>query len=135
MAVRREAFDRWGVFDTSLGRTGDALTGGEEKELFYRIAAGGGQVWWVPQAVIYHIIPPSKLTPDYFHRLSRGVGVSERVRTLGISKAAYIAALVKEGCKWTASLVIAFGMTLSGRPSKARYLLMMRLGITGGLLM
>ncbi len=83
MAVRREAIERYGAFDTSLGRTGGRLIGGEEKELFFRLTAAGEGVWYVPGAVIYHLIGPEKLTPDYFRRLARGVGASERVRVRG----------------------------------------------------
>ncbi|MDR2890277.1 MAG: glycosyltransferase [Alistipes sp.] len=134
MAVRRAAFERLGVFDTSLGRTGAALIGGEEKELFMRVVADGGSAWWVPGAVINHIIPPSKLTSDYFRRLSRGVGASERVRTRAISRAAYVGAVVKEVAKWGATIAIALWFALSLCPSKALYLIIMRVGITAGLL-
>ena len=134
MAVRREAFDRYGVFDTSLGRTGAALTGGEEKELFHRISAEGNEVWWVPGAVIYHLIPPEKLTTDYFRRLSRGVGASERVRTRAISKGAYRLAVIKEMFKWAATLALALFYTLSCRPSEACCLIIMRHNISKGLI-
>lgn len=134
MAVRRTAFTEYGVYDTSLGRTGGNLVGGEEKELFYRITAGGAPVWWVPGAIIYHIIPPAKLTLEYFRRLSRGVGTSERQRTRAISRAAYTVAIVKEICKWGATLAIAGWFVLAGRPSKARYLIIMRRNISAGLL-
>lgn len=155
MAVRREAFEKHGLFDTSLGRTGDSFTGGEEKELFHRITGSaerlpgvssgvssdispgvspGERVWWVPGAVIYHIIPPSKLTDYYFCRLSRGVGASERVRTLGISKRAYAAAIAREVLKWGVSVAIALFWGLTLRPRKAHRLLAMRMGITKGLI-
>ncbi len=135
MAIRRSAFENYGMFNTSLGRTGNgaqALLGGEEKELFGRIAAGSNEptVWWVPGAVIYHIIPPSKLTLDYFKRLSHGVGES----TKAMSRENYLSALIKEGGKWIATLGIALFWILTLRPAKARYLIIMRTGITRGLL-
>jgi glycosyltransferase involved in cell wall biosynthesis len=151
MAVRREVFERYGLFDTSLGRTGGRLIGGEEKELFARVTAAGEAVWWMPGAVIYHIIPPSKLTPDYFRRLSRGVGASERVRSAGRtgtydfasaesasrtpahSRGTFALALVKEAFKWVATLALALAWVLTFRPSKAWWLLKMRAGITAGL--
>ncbi len=134
MAVRRMAFERYGVYDTSLGRTGNALTGGEEKELFYRITSDGTPAWWVPGAVIHHIIPPAKLTLEYFRRLSRGVGASERLRTRALSRAAYIVAIIKEICKWGATLALAVWFLITCHPSKARYLLIMRYNISKGLL-
>lgn len=134
MAVRRSILDKYGMFDPNLGRTGDNPMGGEEKELFSRITAGGESVWYVPGAVIHHIIPAGKLTMKYFRRLSRGCGASERVRTRSISKAAYAMAVVKEMFKWGGSFVIAFWYTLCQKPLKAHYLIEMRRCITAGLL-
>ncbi len=135
MAVRRLAFERWGLFDTSLGRVGAALVGGEEKELCHRIVSGSGvDAWYVPGAVIHHIISPDKLTSEYLRRLSRGVGASERIRTRALGRGRYAVAIIKEGGKWIATLLIAFFFTLTARPSKARRLVAMRTGITRGLL-
>ena len=132
MAFRREVFDRIGVFDTALGRTGQALLGGEEKELFGRIAAAGGDIWWVPGATVDHLIPPSRLTDSHFRKLSRMVGVT--ARTLSPGRGAYSRAIVAEAVKWGATLVLAAWFTLTFRPLKAWYLIIMRRGITAGLL-
>ena len=55
--------------------------GGEEKDFFMRVRAQGIRYYYVPGAEIYHITPASKLTRAYFERLTRMIGVSERVRT------------------------------------------------------
>lgn len=60
MALRRTALGRYGAFDPQLGRRGARLLGGEESDLFARLRRGGEQCWYVPGAVMYHIIPPSK---------------------------------------------------------------------------
>ncbi|MDR1671310.1 MAG: glycosyltransferase [Alistipes sp.] len=140
MAFRREVFSRFGTFDPALGRTGGVLLGGEEKELFARIAAGsgsgfddsGGGIWWVPGAVVNHLIPASRVTDAHFRRLSRMVGVTARI--LSRSRGGYLGALMGEAIKWCATLVIALWFTLTLRPSKSRYLLIMRRQITSGLL-
>ena len=62
MALRRTALGRYGAFDPQLGRRGARLLGGEESDLFARLRRGGEQCWYVPGAVMYHILPPSKLT-------------------------------------------------------------------------
>lgn len=134
MALRREMFAKYGLFATRLGRTGENPIGGEEKELFSRIVSGGEQVWWVPEAVIFHIIAPEKLTLKYFRRLSRGCGASERIRTRAVSKSAYLRAVAREIFKWAATLLIAFWFMLCQQPLKAHYLLVMRRCITAGLL-
>jgi glycosyltransferase involved in cell wall biosynthesis len=132
MAFRREVFDRVGMFDTSLGRAGAALLGGEEKELFGRVAAAGGEIWWVPGAAVDHLIPPSRLTGDHFRKLSRMVGRTARL--LAPVPALYARALVAEAFKWAATLVLAAWFTLTLRPAKARYLIIMRREITRGLI-
>jgi glycosyltransferase involved in cell wall biosynthesis len=129
MAFRREVFEIHGSFDTTLGRTGGSLIGGEEKDMFSRIA---GEIWWVPGAVVNHLIPPARLTDPHFKKLSRSVGVT--ARKLAESRGSYPRALVSEAVKWCATLVLAAWFTLTLRPAKARYLIIMRRGITRGLL-
>lgn len=75
-AVRRSCFERVGTFDTSLGRRGDKLLGGEEVELFGRIARGGWRIRYTPSAVVYHKIE-SKLRREYIDDYAFWLGVSE----------------------------------------------------------
>lgn len=128
MALRRTAIERCGVFDPALGRVGGRLIGGEESDLFERLARGGASCWYVPDAVMWHIIPPEKLTEDYFRRLSYNIGVSQRVRAKLHGR--YVRALWGESVKWAATFLLAFTM----RPCRSRRLLLMRAEITKGLL-
>jgi hypothetical protein len=137
MAFRREVFDRVGMFDAALGRTGQALLGGEEKDIFGRIAAcggsgRGGEIWWVPGAVVDHLIPASRVTDAHFRRLSRMVGVTARLLARG--RAGMVRAFVAEAVKWGATMVLAVWFVATLRAAKARYLVIMRAGITSGLL-
>lgn len=134
MAFRREVFDKYGLFDPNLGRKGDKLFGGEEKDLFDRIGSAGGKIYWVPGPTVLHIIPRSRLTRSYLSRLSRMIGVSERVRTRNISRGAYAKRIVKEALKWIATAILAAGYLLKLQPSKGGYLFIMRANITRGLL-
>ena len=110
----------------------ERLLGGEESDLFARLRRGGEQCWYVPGAVMYHIIPPSKLTRGYFDRLCRNIGVSQRTR------AAIDGGLLRlwtgEAAKWCATLGIALGYCLTGRVRRAAWLVRMRRQITAGLL-
>lgn len=133
MAFRREVFDKYGVFNTELGRKGDILIGGEEKDIFDRVAKGGGRIYFVPGAVADHIIPPSRVAAPHFRKMARMAGVSERIRTKSISGGAYFGALVKEGAKWIATWCIALWFLLCQQPLKAHYLVMMRHCISRGL--
>ena len=134
MAFRRQVFDWYGTFNTELGRKGDVLIGGEEKDMFGRIASGGRETWYVPGAVADHIIPPSRVTKARFCKQARMAGVSERIRTRSISGWAYFKALAAEGAKWVATLCIYLWFLLCQKPLKAHYLVMMRRSISAGLL-
>lgn len=58
MAFRRAGLAGYGGFDPSLGRVNGELIGGEENDFFERLLAGGETIWYVPDAVMWHIIPP-----------------------------------------------------------------------------
>ena len=127
MAFRRSATVRYGGFDPSLGRVGGMLIGGEENDFFERMMRGGETCWYVPDAVMWHIIPPGKLTEDYFRRLCYNVGVSQRLRA-GIYRR-YPKAVVLECMKWAATLLLSLTMS----PRKSLWLIRMRYEISRGL--
>lgn len=127
MAMRRSVFDKIGRFDTSLGRTGKQLIGGEESDLFERIEAAGMACYYVPRAVMYHIIPESKLTIDYFRRLAFNTGLSQRRRAELHNRTTSL--YVREIMKWCATLLLC----LVHRPAQSRYLILMRWQISKGL--
>lgn len=128
MALRREVFDIVGVFDTSLGRTGKRLIGGEESDLFERIAQQDMRVYYSPDAVMYHIIPDEKLSNDYFERLCFNTGISQHTRAQLHRRVAGL--YIGEAAKWVATLLLC----LVHRPAQARYLLKMRYNISRGIL-
>lgn len=132
MGIRRSAVERYGAFNPALGRTGTNPMGGEEKDLFSRLRAGGEKIYYLPDAIIYHIIPESKLTTEYFLRLSRMTGVSERIRSR--TEGTYVRRLFAECVKWGGTKVLMLGYLVSGRPIKGWYLIRMRWQITRGLL-
>lgn len=127
MAMRRSVFEEVGVFNTNLGRTGGRLIGGEESELFERMAERGMACYYVPRAVMYHIIPESKLQPDYFERLSYNTGISQRLRAE--IRGRKVRLYVMEVAKWCATLLLC----LIHRPQQSRYLLKMRKNISKGI--
>ena len=131
MALRRSAVRRYGVFDTSLGYVGESLIGGEESDLFERLRIAEAKYYYVPTAVMYHIIPPEKLTQKYLSRLSYNVGVSQLRRAKFYHRVGRVR--VMELVKWVVTIVLALGYLLTLQWSKAKYLLLMRFNITKGL--
>ena len=131
MALRRSAVRRYGVFDTSLGYVGESLVGGEECDLFERLRIAEAKYYYVPTAVMYHIIPPEKLTASYISRLSYNVGVSQLRRAKYYHRVGRVRAM--ELVKWAVTIVLAIWYFVKLKWSKAKYLLLMRWNITRGL--
>ncbi len=130
MAFRREVFSRHGLFNPTLGRIGDRLIGGEESDLFERLGKAGAKCYYVPKAVMWHLIPARKLTRQYLENLSYNIGISQRHRAELADRTLRLRSL--ELAKWCATLLIGGFFVLTLRPSKAVWLLRLRRGITRG---
>ena len=128
MAMRRDLFERIGMFDVSLGRTGKLLIGGEESDLFERIEKAGMECYYTPRAVMYHIIPPEKLTDSYFERLCYNTGVSQHTRAKIHNRTTRL--YIGEAAKWCATLLLC----LIHPPKQSKYLIKMRANISRGIL-
>lgn len=114
-------------FATQLGRTGGRLLGGEENDFLQRMHEAGHTLWYLPNAVMWHIIPPEKCTDEYLCRLAFNIGISQRRRAElrgGVGRA-----LLSEIGKWGATLILLLTM----RPTKGLRLLRMRHHIARGL--
>ena len=133
-AYRACVFEKIGLFNVELGRKGDSLVGAEEKDIFDKMTQLGMRFFYLPNAILYHLIPEKKLSKDYFDRLTYSIGISERRRTLKIGKGKYLKRLVSEMVKWAASIVLCIGHTLMGSPKKGWKLIQFRWNLTKGLL-
>ena len=76
MAVRRRLIERIGGFRPDLGRNGRSLLGQEQAEFFYRSRQAGARGLYVPEMVLDHVVPASRLTWSYFWRWWFWKGVS-----------------------------------------------------------
>ena len=131
MAFNREVFNLYGNFDTNLGRKGSELFGGEENDIFARIRDLGERIFYTPHAIAYHHIADRKLTPEYFDKLSYGVGVSKRLRAekYGTENELFADERAKRRYTW----ILALLYTLTLQPQKAKWLVRMRKGISKGI--
>lgn len=133
-AYRKSVFDKVGLFNVELGRKGDSLVGAEEKDIFDKMTTLGMRFFYLPSAILYHLIPPKKLTKEYFEKLTYSIGKSERIRTKNISTAKYLKRLAMEGVKWGATFVLCVYHTFKFTPQKGIKLLQFRYNVTKGLL-
>jgi len=127
MVFRKKAFDSFGTFDTNLGRKKTELGGGEEKDMFNRIASKG---IYIHNAVVNHIIPESRLSMDYIKNQSINIGKSERKRL----NAQMTKILSKECAKIAATVILFFGYMAVLQPGKATMLIKFRFWVLSGLI-
>ena len=76
MAIRREAIERAGGFDTRIGRKAGTLLGQEVREWCMRAHAAGLTGCYVPGMVVQHLIPTDRLNKAYFRRWFFWRGIS-----------------------------------------------------------
>ena len=78
MAFHHHVFEKNGVFREELGRKGDALIGGEDREIFGRIFDDNVPIFYEPGAVVHHKVEQERLSKDYMRRWFWDIG-----KTLG----------------------------------------------------
>lgn len=77
MAVRRELIEKIGGFRPDFGRRGKSLLGQEQAEFFYRSRRAGAIGLYVPDMVLQHHVPASRLRLGYFRRWWFWKGISQ----------------------------------------------------------
>ena len=76
MAFRREAFDRAGLWDNSVGRRKGTLLGQEVREWMFRARAAGLRGSYAPSMAVRHVIQGDRLNKRYFRRWYYWNGIS-----------------------------------------------------------
>ena len=76
MAFRREAFDRAGLWDNSVGRRKGTLLGQEVREWMFRAREVGLRGSYAPALVVRHVIQQDRLRKQYFRRWYYWNGIS-----------------------------------------------------------
>jgi glycosyltransferase involved in cell wall biosynthesis len=133
-AYLSKAFKEFGLFNTELGRKGTGLVGSEEKDMYDRFRNNGRTFYYIPNAIVYHYIPISRFSDEYFKNLSFSIGVGEKIRTLSSSKGKYLYRLFQEIIKWCGTFVLLIAYTISLHPQKGWKLIVFRWYLTKGLI-
>ncbi len=132
---KRSILDKSGLFNTEMGRKGGSLDGGEEKELFFRIAAINDRVYYVPQAYLWHRVGEKRLTQEYVKGQAVGIGKSIAIMLNNESVGVKLKKWITEIVKLLVSLAMALGYVLMLRPAKAMMLLKFRKWVWQGYFM
>jgi glycosyltransferase involved in cell wall biosynthesis len=79
MVFRREAFDRAGLWDNTIGRKAGTLLGQEVREWCSRARAANLKGFYSPDLVVHHVIPADRLTKKYFRKWFYWHGISRAI--------------------------------------------------------
>jgi glycosyltransferase involved in cell wall biosynthesis len=80
VVIRRAMLDRVGLYNTSIGRTGNRLMTGEDDDMYARLLKAGARGMYCPDLIVHHWIPAARLSKHYLRRWTFWAGVSEGVR-------------------------------------------------------
>lgn len=134
LCVRRDFIKEKGGFNTKLGRKGNILESGEEKDLAWRVRRSGDTIFYIPQAVVYHHVSQEKITKEYIRKLATGIGYSERIRVIALGKIEVTRKIVSEAFKWCASSLLLLYYLFTFRPAKGFMIIRFRYWINKGIL-
>jgi glycosyltransferase involved in cell wall biosynthesis len=132
MAFRAEVFEKYGLFNTDLGRRGSGLEGGDEKEVFLRMKKEKEQIHYVPSVKVDHIIPEKRLTMEYIKGLGIGVGSSEKRRVLKTGAIETVKKIMSETIKIGVTFMLFFFYFIQGKFAQAKMLVKFRYWVLTG---
>ena len=90
--LTRSILEAVGPYKTTLSRCGKRLLAGEDEDMYRRLLEVGARGRYLPGLVIYHYIPPERLTKEYFRRWCFWRGVSQGILDREVrSRVAYLA--------------------------------------------
>ncbi len=69
-------------FDQALGRKGTGLLSWEESKFFRELMQRGGLVTYLSEAVVYHVVPPERLTKAWLKKRHEAEGITIAIITL-----------------------------------------------------
>jgi len=80
LLVHRSVFEEVGAFDETM------VNSGEDTDLYRRIEAAGIEGWFTPGAIVYHVLPAYRRTPQYLqwkYLRDGGIAADQDQRRLG----------------------------------------------------
>ncbi|MCX6233235.1 MAG: hypothetical protein NT175_00710 [Bacteroidetes bacterium] len=134
MAFRKYIIDKYGDFNTALGRKGDLLEGSEEKNLFNRLKSNKEKIYYLPEAIVFHIVSASRLSQRFIRMQAIGIGFSEWKRSYFEGNNAVVIKTSGEIFKWLASFILFFWYLITLEGIKGWMIVKFRFYVTLGYL-
>jgi|SRR5690554_6801991 len=129
---RKHIFEKAGDFNTKLGRKGNQLEGGEEKDIFLRITQHNDNVFYVPEVYLWHRVGAQRLTQEYIKGQALGTGKSISVILIDKSFSTKLFKWSSEIFKFFAGLLLCLGYFLTGKISKGVMIMKFRFWVWKG---
>ena len=133
MSFRNELFAKYAPFNTSLGRVGRDLSGSEEKELFFRLRDSGEEIWYVPGAIVYHLVPPERTGLSFIREQGIGAGKSQKKMVMIKGTFSCFLSALNELAKWIVTIILAAFYLIILKPGIAAVLIKFRYWVSCGL--
>ena len=73
-AVKSSVFQKYGYFNTAIGRTPAKLYGGEDTEFIEKLIKGQERVYYSPDMLVHHCIPKERMEKTYFRKWKYNAG-------------------------------------------------------------
>jgi glycosyltransferase involved in cell wall biosynthesis len=70
--LRRSVYERVGLYGSNLGRFANGLGSCEDHDIYLRMMSAGMTGYYVPDLIMYHVIPPERVTRSYFRKWAWG---------------------------------------------------------------
>ena len=119
MAYRKKILEQIGGFNTDITFRGD------DKYIFLTVKAINPNIYYLPQAIVYHNIPGSRLQADYFKTLFLKTGNEERVRVkMANGLPAVLWKLMEYFIKFGVSLVLWVKYSITHKEIQGRYIML-----------
>lgn len=134
MIFRASIFNEVGMFNPDLGRKGDSLEGGEEKDIIFKIRKIHKSILYCPEITVDHIISEAREEMNYIKKMGFGIGVSEITRVKQKGTIGIISKIIQEIFKWGASLILFIKYLILGVPVKGITLIKFRYWVLTGLI-
>jgi hypothetical protein len=115
------------------GVIGKLRIGGEGKDFFLKLQAGGAVIYYDPLLIVQHIVEVKKLTRQYMYSIASGIGRGERVRTRAIGSWAFFKKTIEYLYKLAGSIVLGLLYTIQGHPARAMPVIRFRIDALKGL--
>jgi glucosyl-dolichyl phosphate glucuronosyltransferase len=76
ISLKKEVFEKYGMYRTDLGPTAGSEVRGEDTEFCWRLLRAGERIIYAPKAIVFHPVDMQRIDKGYFQAWYYGMGQS-----------------------------------------------------------